>query len=215
MNSVTQILIQVPVILFSVIIHEYAHGWMAEKRGDDTARIMGRLTLNPIPHIDLFGTIILPAICILSHFPVFGWAKPVPVNPYRLNDPKRDMVWVSLAGPLANFILAVAASLIMWVVRSFPVLPSDITVAVYELMQFTLVINVILPVFNLLPVPPLDGSKVLMGILPQELAYRYASIERYGFIIIVLLMMTNVFWTLLGPIVSFIVTALGGGINYF
>ena len=215
MNTITQIIIQAPVILFSVIIHEYSHGWMAEKRGDDTARIMGRLTLNPIPHIDLFGTIILPAICIFSHFPVFGWAKPVPVNPQRLNDPKRDMIWVSLAGPLSNFALAIAAAFAMWAMRSFDLFPQGITMALYDLMQFTLVINVILPVFNLLPVPPLDGSKVVMGILPHELSYRYASLERYGFIIIVFLMMTNVFWVILGPIVSFIVTALGGGTNYF
>jgi len=215
MNILTQILIQAPVILFSVIIHEYAHGWMAEKRGDDTARIMGRLTLNPIPHIDLFGTIILPAICIMSHMPVFGWAKPVPVNPNRLNDPKRDMVWVSLAGPLSNFTLAVAAAFIMWGVRTFPVLPPGLSMTIYELMQFMLVINVILPVFNLIPVPPLDGSKVVMGMLPYELAYRYASMERYGFIIIVLLMSTNILWKILGPVVSFIVASLGGGTNYF
>jgi Zn-dependent protease len=214
MNTITQIIIQAPVILFSVIIHEYAHGWMAEKRGDDTARIMGRLTLNPLPHIDLFGTIILPAICIISHLPVFGWAKPVPVNPYRLNDPKRDMVWVSLAGPFSNFAIAVAAAFVMWVVRTFPVLPQDITVTVYELMHFTLIINVILPVFNLFPVPPLDGSKVVMGILPPALSYRYASLEPYGFIIIIFLMMTNVFWLFLGPVVSLIVMALGGGTNY-
>ena len=208
-------IIQLPVLLFSVIIHEFAHGWMAEKCGDDTARIMGRLTLNPIPHIDLFGTIILPAICLMSHLPVFGWAKPVPVNPYRLNDPRRDMVWVSLAGPLSNFALAVAAAFIMWLLRSFDLFPAGITAALYQVMQLTLVINVILPVFNLFPVPPLDGSKVVMGILPAELSCRYASIEPYGFIIIVLLMTTNIFWTILGPIASFIISSLGGGVNYF
>jgi Zn-dependent protease len=209
------LIIQLPVLLFSVIIHEFAHGWMAEKRGDDTARIMGRLTLNPIPHIDIFGTIILPAICLMSHAPMFGWAKPVPVNPYRLNDPKRDMVWVSLAGPLSNFALAVAAAFIMWALRAFPLLPQGLTISAYQLMQLTLVINVILPVFNLFPIPPLDGSKVLMGLLPHELANRYASLEQYGFIIIVLLMTTNIFWSLLGPIAAFIIRALGGGAGYF
>jgi Zn-dependent protease len=206
------LIIQLPVLLFSIIIHEYAHGWMAEKHGDDTARVMGRLTFNPIPHIDLFGTIILPTICLMSHLPMFGWAKPVPVNPYRLNDPKRDMVWVSLAGPLANFSLAAAAALVMWALRSFQVLSPGLTSAAYQIMQLTLVINVILPVFNLFPVPPLDGSKVVMGLLPHELSYRYASLEPYGFIIIVILMTTNIFWTLLGPVADFIIRALGGGI---
>ncbi len=209
------LLIQLPVLLFSVIFHEYAHGWMAEKRGDDTARIMGRLTLNPIPHIDLFGTIILPAICLMSHLPMFGWAKPVPVNPYRLNDPKRDMVWVSLTAPLANFSLAVAAAFIMWALRAFPLLPAGLAGAAYQIMQLTLVINVILPVFNLFPVPPLDGSKVVMGILPHELSYRYAALEPYGFIIIVILMTTNIFWTILGPVADLIIRALGGGIGYY
>jgi len=209
------LLIQIPVLIFSVIIHEVAHGWVAEKRGDDTARIMGRLTLNPIPHIDLFGTIILPAICLMSHMPIFGWAKPVPVNPYRLHDPKRDMIWVSLAGPVSNFALAVAAAFVMWAMRSFQFADAGVTSAVYELMQLTLVINVILPVFNLFPIPPLDGSKVVMGLLPAELSYRYAAIEPYGFVIIILLMTTNVFWALLGPVADIIIRSLGGGINYF
>lgn len=208
-------LIQIPILLFSVIIHEYAHGWMAERKGDDTARVMGRLTLNPVPHIDLFGTIILPLICYMSNFPMFGWAKPVPVNPYRLNDPKNDMVWVSLAGPLSNFALAVAAAFVMWAVRSFPVLPMESASALYQLMQYTLVINVILPVFNLFPVPPLDGSKVVMGLLPSELAYRYAGLERYSFLLIILLMSTNIFWILLGPVINFIVIALGGGARFY
>jgi Zn-dependent protease len=208
-------LIQIPILLFSVIIHEYAHGWMAERRGDDTARIMGRLTLNPIPHIDIFGTIILPLICYMSHLPMFGWAKPVPVNPNRLNNPKTDMMWVSLAGPLSNFALAVSAAFVMWAIRSFPLIPVETAGALYQLMQYTLVINIILPVFNLFPVPPLDGSKVLMGLLPHELAYRYASLERYGFIFIIVLMSTNIFWTLLGPVINFIIIALGGGASFY
>jgi Zn-dependent protease len=111
--------------------------------------------------------------------------------------------------------LAASAAFIMWGIRTFPVIPPDLATTIYELMQFMLVINVILPVFNLFPVPPLDGSKVVMGLLPYDLAYRYASLERYGFVIIVVLMSTNIFWTLLGPVVSFIVSSLGGGINYF
>jgi Zn-dependent protease len=205
------LIIQLPILLFSVIFHEYAHGWMAERKGDDTARVMGRLTFNPIPHIDLFGTIILPLICALSPGSfMIGWAKPVPVNPHRLNDPDRDMIWVSLAGPLSNFLLAIIAAFLMWGMRMLPVLPESIATSLYTLLQIVLVINVILPVFNLIPIPPLDGSKVLMGLLPPHAAYKYAQMEPYGFYIIILLMMTGIFTRLVWPIAAFIIYYLGG-----
>ncbi|OGS22494.1 MAG: hypothetical protein A2314_08335 [Elusimicrobia bacterium RIFOXYB2_FULL_50_12] len=203
-------IIQLPVLLFSVILHEYAHGWMAERHGDDTARIMGRLTFNPIPHIDVFGTIILPVLAVMTGAPIFGWAKPVPVNPYRLNDPHRDMIWVSLAGPGANILLALLASLAMWLLRSYPAFPPIIGISLYDLLKLILVINIILPVFNLFPVPPLDGSKVLMGILPRDLAYKYSQLEPYGFFIIIILLYMGVFWRILGPIVNYLITLLGG-----
>jgi Zn-dependent protease len=209
------LVIQLPILLFSVIFHEYAHGWMAERRGDDTARIMGRLTFNPVPHIDIFGTILLPLLAVMTGAPVFGWAKPVPVNPYRLNDPQKDMIWVSLAGPLSNFLLAVVAALCMVLVRLVSSsIPGSVFVPLYELLRFILIINVILPVFNLFPVPPLDGSKVLMGLLPPELAYRYSQIEPYGFIIIILLLSSGIFWKILGPIVSLLLQLLGAGAMY-
>lgn len=209
------LVIQLPVLLFSVIIHEYAHGWMAERKGDDTARVMGRLTLNPVPHIDMFGTVILPLLALFTGAPMFGWAKPVPVNPYRLNNPDRDMVWVSLAGPLSNFVLAAAAALLMWLLRSFAFLPEGIAVALYMILRFVMVINVILPVFNLFPIPPLDGSKVLMGLLPSRLAYRFSMIEPYGFFIIIILLTSGVFWRILGPIAGIIIYSLGGGAAYY
>ncbi|MHB9154160.1 MAG: site-2 protease family protein [Endomicrobiales bacterium] len=208
------LLIQLPVLLFSVIIHEVAHGWMAERRGDDTARVMGRLTLNPVPHIDLFGTILLPALAILTGAPVFGWAKPVPVNPYRLNNPDSDMIWVSLAGPLSNFSLAVIAAFGMWMLRTFLALPEGLAVTLYEFLRLILVINIILPVFNLFPIPPLDGSRVVAGLLPSHLAYRYSQIEPYGFFIIILLLASGIFWGILGPIVSIIIRLLGGSVGY-
>ncbi|MCX5779206.1 MAG: site-2 protease family protein [Elusimicrobia bacterium] len=205
------LIIQLPILLFSVIFHEYAHGWMAERRGDDTARAMGRLTFNPLPHIDLFGTIILPLICALSPGSfMIGWAKPVPVNPHRLDNPARDMVLVSLAGPLANFLLAIIAAFLMWGLRTVSFLPASITESLFILLQFVLVINVVLPVFNLIPIPPLDGSKVLMGLLPPQAAYRYAQMEPYGFYIIILLMMTGMFTRIVWPIAAFIVYYLGG-----
>jgi Zn-dependent protease len=205
-------IIELPVLLFSVILHEVAHGWMAERCGDDTARVMGRLTFNPVPHIDMFGTILLPALALLTGAPVFGWAKPVPVNPYRLNNPDRDMIWVSLAGPGSNLLLAVVASVFMWGVRmAGGALPEVLAVSIYELMRFVLLINIILPVFNLFPIPPLDGSRVLSGLLPSDLAYKYQQIEPYGFFIIIILLASGVFWRVLGPIVNFLIYFLGGG----
>ena len=208
-------LIQIPVLLFSVILHEVAHGWVADRLGDDTARVMGRLTFNPIPHIDIFGTILLPALAILTGAPVFGWAKPVPVNPYRLNNPQRDIIWVSLAGPLSNFLLAIVASACMWLLRSVIPLPATLAASLYEVFRLVLVINIILPVFNLFPVPPLDGSKVLMGLLPSDLAYRYSQIEPYGFFIIIIMLSSGIFWRILGPIVNFLIAIFGGGLAYY
>ena len=208
------LLIQLPVLLFSVILHEVAHGWMAERCGDDTARVMGRLTFNPFPHIDPIGSILLPALSIITGAPIFGWAKPVPVNPYRLNNPHKDMIWVSLAGPLSNVMLAVAAAFGMWLLRTYPLVTHPVSVSIHDLLRLVLVINIILPIFNLVPVPPLDGSKVLMGVLPSHLAFRYSLLEPYGFFIIILLLASGTLWAVLGPIISFLISSLGGGINY-
>ncbi len=204
-------LIQLPVLLFSVILHEVAHGWVAEKFGDDTARVMGRLTFNPIPHIDLFGTILLPALALMTGAPMFGWAKPVPVNQYRLNNPDRDMIWVALAGPGSNLLLASAAAFGMWIMRTFSIGSESVAFSLYELLRLTVVINVILPVFNLFPIPPLDGSRVVHGLLPSKLAYQYSQLEYYGFFIIIILLSTGVLWRLLGPVVNFILLSLGAG----
>ena len=184
------ILIQLPVLLFSIVIHEYAHGWVAERFGDDTARSLGRLTLNPIPHIDMVGTILLPGMAILTGMPVFGWAKPVPINPNRFKNPLKDLMWVSLAGPLANFSLACCAAIGIWLIKSYGIVPAGISLSVFELLRFVLIINVILTVLNLLPIPPLDGSKIVLGLLPSRYAYQFMQIERYGFIILILLLVT-------------------------
>lgn len=204
-----QLLIELPLLLFSITIHEYFHGFVAEKHGDDTARLMGRLTLNPIAHIDLFGTILLPALAIMTHVPLFGWAKPVPVNPLRLHNPKRDMMFVGLAGPLANFTVAVVSAFILWLIRSFGTMEFMI-----PLLKYLLVINIVLAVFNLIPVPPLDGSSILFGLLPQRIAYEYERLAPYGFLIIIFLLMSGLLWSMLGPVVNFLISWLGGGNIY-
>lgn len=166
----------VPILLFSIIVHEYSHGYVAMKHGDDTARIMGRLTFNPLSHIDLVGTIILPIICIYNGLPVFGWAKPVPVNPFRLRDPEKDMVKVAIAGPLSNIMLAILGVLIFKLFISLGVFKFVSGELVGKLMWYFISLNIILAIFNLIPIPPLDGSKVLMGFLPRNMAIEYEKL---------------------------------------
>lgn len=206
-------ILQIVVLLFSVIVHEVAHGYVAYRNGDNTAKIMGRLTLNPISHIDLFGSIILPLMLLLINAPVFGWAKPVPINPLKLNNPKTDMIWVSLAGCAANFALAVISGIGMYLIRTFVTEDASVFISVYNILYLMLIINIILPLFNLVPIPPLDGSRVVFLILPREAAAKYAKIEPYGFLIIFALLATNVLWNIIQPIAAFLINILGG--RYF
>ncbi|MBR3627409.1 MAG: site-2 protease family protein [Elusimicrobia bacterium] len=202
-------IIPIAVLLFSVIVHEVAHGFVAYKRGDSTAKLLGRLTLNPIYHIDIFGSIILPAILVLTNLPAFGWAKPVPINMYNLKNPKTDMILVSLAGITANFLLAVCAGVLMFFIRTF-FAHMDVMVSLYVILQYVIVINIVLFIFNLIPIPPLDGSRVVLFLLPRELAQKYAQIERYGFWIILILLMTNILWKIIGPVANFFIRLLSG-----
>jgi len=192
------------IFFFAVIIHEYAHGWVAWKLGDSTARFMGRLTLNPIAHIDPIGTIFLPLILLMTHSPIlFGWAKPVPVDFFNLNNPKKDMIWVSLAGPAANIIFAIALSLIL----KIPLLAANYFVV--SVITTAIMANLVLAVFNLLPIPPLDGSRVAMGLLPYHLGVEYAKVEPYGFIIIFALLWIGVINTVIWPVVIVLARLLG------
>jgi Zn-dependent protease len=196
-------------VLFAIVLHEVAHGWAADKLGDSTARWMGRLTLNPIKHIDPIGTIVIPAALIIMGAPfIFGYAKPVPVNFRKLNNPKRDMVWVALAGPLTNLALALISVALLSVTIHLPDAMHWVAEPLAAMLQASIIINVVLFVVNLIPLPPLDGGRVAVGLLPNHLAYQLERIEPYGFFILVGLLMFGVFQTVLGPIIYGITKAL-------
>lgn len=177
----------IPPLLLAIILHESAHGWMAERLGDPTARDLGRITLNPLPHIDPIGTILLPALLILVKAPfLFGWAKPVPINSYYFQNPRKGMLQVALAGPLTNLSLSFFFGMLF---RFFHLMGFDqgFFSPLYIMIIWGVIINLVLAIFNLIPVPPLDGSKILMGLLSEEKAEKFAHYERYGFILILLL----------------------------
>jgi Zn-dependent protease len=171
-------------IVTAITLHEAAHAWVADRLGDDTARRLGRVSFNPIRHVDPFGTLLLPGILLLLGAPfLFGWAKPVPVAFHRLREPKRDMVWVALAGPGINLALAIAAGLLLQPLGQMHA--NLFTLWLWENLKNVITANVVLACFNMLPIPPLDGGRVLTGILPRPLAWRFAQLERYGLLIVI------------------------------
>ena len=180
MLTVFDIFFQVVILLFSVILHEVAHGYAALKLGDPTAQYAGRLTLNPLKHMDPWGTVILPLFLVLIRSPfLVGWAKPVPVNPNLIRDPQRGMMLVGAAGPLANITLILLSALAL---RTLPVSAPPL---LFDLFKYCCAINIILALFNLVPIPPLDGSRVVAGILPTKMREAYVGLERYGIFIII------------------------------
>ena len=198
-------------VLAAIILHEVAHGAVANRLGDPTAKDAGRLTLNPFPHIDPFGSVLLPLLLIVAHSPfLFGYARPVPVDFRRLRHPKRDMIFVAAAGPITNIVLAVlSAAVFKWILALH--LPADGPWAAPLVAGLTplalmarnsVIFNVIIAVFNLLPILPLDGGRVLAGLLPLRQAIAFSRLERYGMMIVVLLMMTNVLGRVIGPVVN-------------
>lgn len=190
--------------LLGIILHEVAHGWMANRCGDSTAKILGRLTINPLPHIDPMGLLCFVLTSLSGSF-IFGWAKPVPVNPNNFYRPARDMMLVALAGPCTNFLLAIGFAVLLRLqlfIFPYQEFIGNATYAFMLLMfQTGVIINFGLGWLNLLPVPPLDGSKVLAYFLPAHVAYRYMGLERYGFIILLLLLFTGALGFVLGPLV--------------
>lgn len=232
--NVLSIALQLFVVLFAITIHEAAHGWVAYRLGDPTAHNLGRISLNPIVHIDPIFTILVPVLLALTGLPVFGMAKPVPFNPHNLRNPRRDNIWISFAGPAANGLAALGAFLLLLVLkftvpgvnrflavlcRTFFKSPEILRAALPKgffpfeglalVLYFVVLINIYLAVFNLIPVPPLDGSGILMGVLPDRLADRYERLRPYGFFIVMALVLMGGLTMVVAPIEIFIDVILG------
>ena len=198
------------VLLFSLTVHEMAHAWTADRLGDPTARLLGRVSLNPMVHADPIGTVLFPLISLASGALLIGWAKPVPVNLRYLHNPRRDYMLVAAAGPLSNLILAVFAAIVLAIV---PVSPqtlgeSNVSVPIATLLTRMVNLNVLLAVFNMLPIPPLDGGNVLAGLLPPDLAAVFNKIRPYGFLLLYALILSNGFSYIVIPPARFILSWL-------
>jgi Zn-dependent protease len=208
--DIAQIAIGFAVLLFSLTVHEMAHAWTADRLGDPTARILGRVTLNPVAHADPIGTVLFPLLAMVTGAPLIGWAKPVPVDLRRLRHHERDYVLVAAAGPASNIILAVCAAVILAVMPVSPdVLGETNTPAPLASFLTQMVrLNVLLAVFNLLPIPPLDGGNVLSGLLPRRMAYTFDQIRPYGFLILYAVILTDAFIYLVALPSRFIISLL-------
>ena len=208
--DLNQIVVMIVPLLFSVTIHEVAHGYIALRMGDHTAQKAGRLTLNPIKHLDFFGSLILPLILKLTGSPIiFGYAKPVPVNFSNLRNVRKSTIYVASAGVLANFILAFLSGIFFRILTNYKMLwqtsiISPFIMDLYSMLFYSAVINLVLAIFNLIPIPPLDGSKILAMCLPTSLRIQFARLERFGMIIIIFLLLTN----LLDKLLSFFLTPM-------
>jgi Zn-dependent protease len=204
-NLVQTIAIYAIPVVFAITLHEAAHGYVARYFGDLTAWRLGRISLNPLRHIDLVGTIVVPLVILVTSKLfgagiLFGWAKPVPVNFHALRNPKRDMLWVAAAGPAANLVMALGWAMVMKVAITVP--PNAFTLPASLMADAGIIVNIVLMVLNLLPILPLDGGRIAFSLLPDRLAQRYAGLERFGFPILLFLLFTNVLGTILSPMVQ-------------
>lgn len=209
-ERILELILFYPIFLFSLSLHEAAHAWMSNRFGDPTARLLGRITLNPLPHMDLLGTFILPVMGILTGIPLFGWGKPVPVNPRNLRAPRHDGLWIAIVGPISNIFLAlIFAGLSRVLVAYLPSIPSDLqdsallsdgVTLTYSLCHIGVIFNLMLAFFNMLPIFPLDGSNVLRGLLPERLVFSFDQWGRYGMFVLLLLYATRALSFLLVPV---------------
>jgi Zn-dependent protease len=207
LESLRLLIIMYPALIVSITFHECAHAWTASFLGDDTARLQGRVTLNPLPHLDPIGTVLMPMLMFLTNVPcLIGWAKPVPVNPYNLREPKRDYLWISLAGPMANFGLVIVCTILFFLIKF--AFPGGFLAGLKKMLLLFLSvatgINLLLGVFNLIPVPPLDGSGILSGLLPPYYAEQYNRIKPYGFFIILFLLLTGLIGTIFHIVIGIV-----------
>ncbi|MGI9292201.1 MAG: site-2 protease family protein [Gammaproteobacteria bacterium] len=191
-------------ILFAITLHEVAHGWMAKKCGDRTAEMLGRLSLNPLKHVDPVGTVVVPIMMFMFSGLLFGWAKPVPVAFGNLNRPKQDMIWVALAGPFANIVMGILWALVLKFTLVSGLAGSFMGEWLVSMSRIGILINALLAAFNLLPLPPLDGGRVLRGLVSESIGQFLDRIEPYGLIILVVLLVSGFLWVLVGPILGFV-----------
>jgi Zn-dependent protease len=195
------IIVLLTILIMSIVLHELSHGYVAEFLGDPTPRLQGRLTLNPLKHLELFGSVIVPIVTSLAHFP-FGWAKPIQWNPYNVKNKRVGELLISLAGPLANILIALVFG---FVIRSGALTLPDSFILI---SSYIVMINITLAVFNLIPIPPLDGSKILFSILPPKLSYVRTAFEKYSLVLVAILLF--VLWRFIEPIIPFIFKVFTG-----
>jgi len=219
-NVIGQFLLFMVALIFSLSVHESAHAWMSNRFGDDLARLQGRISLNPAAHVDPIGTLLFPAIAFFTHAPVIGWAKPTPVNPLRWRNKRVANFWVSAAGVICNFIIAIIAGVIIRVLYSVGIIgivngslapattDSMIAVGAVDLLWGFFTLNVALGVFNLIPIPPLDGSKVLQSIMPPSFEPGFEALERFGFLLLIVAMFTGVFRVIFSFVMPLAITIL-------
>ncbi|MBG96442.1 MAG: site-2 protease family protein [Cycloclasticus sp.] len=208
LTLVGRIAIWILPVVFAITVHEVAHGWVASKLGDHTAKNLGRLTLNPINHMDLVGTVIVPGVLLFLGGFIFGWAKPVPVNCNNLNNPKRDMVYVAMAGPLANFFMAIGWGILMKIGYLLGSSNEFFSLPLIYMGYAGVFINAVLMMLNLLPILPLDGGRILAGLLPNKISLEFSKLERFGFPILIVIIAMGWLSNLLGPPVYFLQSSI-------